>query len=170
MPRLGTDPARVRFLFRVSPLGCERMSVIYRQATPDDAEACARIIRDWDAEMPWTAPLNDLATMTAFWTDFIASHPAWIAEQGGKVAGFALRNDGNLAGLYVVRGARNHGIGKALLDLARDGQQRLEAWAYEANPAARRFYRREGFVEFDREIEESSGLMEIGHLWQAPPP
>lgn len=144
------------------------MSVTYREATPDDAEACVRIIRDWDAEMPWTAPLNDFATMTAFWTGFIVHRSAWIAQESGTVVGFALRDDDNLGGLYVARGARNRGIGKALLDLARDGQQRLEAWSYEANEHARRFYRREGFVEFAREIEDSSGLTDVGHVWTRP--
>lgn len=138
-----------------------------RQAAVGDGPACAAIIRAWGAETPWMAPLDDLDPMGAFWDEMIAEHPAWVAESNAKVVGFCLREDdiGNIGGLYVDGGARGHGVGKALLDRAKLGWDRLVVWAYEANTEARRFYAREGFIEICYEVEEESGLMNIEHHW-----
>ncbi|MBS8225244.1 GNAT family N-acetyltransferase [Vannielia litorea] len=142
------------------------MSVTYRPATSEDATAYARIIRAWGAEVSdWIDPMDALAPMAAFWAEVFRQHPTWVAEEGDAIVGFANREDHHLCGLYVSRAARGRGIGKALLDLARSGQPRLIAWSYEQNRAARRFYRREGFVELCREREPGTGLMNVAHLW-----
>lgn len=146
------------------------MPFTLRKGTPGDGRACARIIREWGEETPWAPPLDDLDPMAAYWSEMIAAHPTWVAETGGEVVGFCMREDdiGNIAGLYVARAARGQGVGKHLLDSAKSGRDRLVVWAYEANEDARRFYLREGLVEVGRELEERSGLIDIEHHWIRP--
>ncbi|MCO6382162.1 GNAT family N-acetyltransferase [Oceanicola sp. 502str15] len=144
------------------------MSTSYRPGTPEDATACARIIRGWGEEVDWIDPMDDLAPMSAFWAKIFARHPVWIALEAGEVVGFSNREERHLCGLYVDHQARGRGVGKRLLDLAREDQPRMIAWSYEDNRAARRFYRREGFVERCREVEEGTGLMNVEHLWTRP--
>jgi chorismate mutase len=72
----------------------------------------------------------------------------WVAEVAGRVVGFARLSADWLDDLYVAPGHAGHGIGSALLDLAKslrpDG---FSLWVFESNEPARRFYRRRGLVE-----------------------
>jgi GNAT superfamily N-acetyltransferase len=69
-----------------------------------------------------------------------------VAERAGEILGFCLMTQGNIDILFVARGARGSGAGAALLDdAARRGAIKLECFA--ANQAARRFYRRHGWIE-----------------------
>jgi hypothetical protein len=49
--------------------------------------------------------------------------------------------------------------------MAKADREWMTVWAYEENPRARKFYRREGCVEISREIEEGTGLVDIEHRW-----
>jgi ribosomal protein S18 acetylase RimI-like enzyme len=144
------------------------MTYEYRKGRPRDARACAQIIHNWDAEVPWMVPLDTLDSMTEFWRSLLGTAAAWVAENNGEVVGFCARNDDNIAGLYVDRHARNCGVGKRLLDLAKADRDWITVWAYEANTAARKFYRREGLIEISREMEvydDGSRLMDVEHRW-----
>ena len=55
---------------------------------------------------------------------------------------------GEVTSLFVAR--TGQGLGKALLDRAKAGRDRLQLWTFVANDGARRFYRREGFRELGR--------------------
>lgn len=146
-------------------------NVQYRKALASDAMACAQIIHAWDAEVPWMVPLDHLEPMAEFWGEMFADDPAWVAEIAGHVVGFCSRTDDNINGLYLLAEARNLGVGKALLDLAKADRDWITVWAYEQNPAARRFYRREGLVEICREWEvfsDGSRLMDVEHRWTRP--
>jgi len=73
-----------------------------------------------------------------------------------------------MGALYVVSEARSTGIGKGLLDKAKENRDWITVWAYEKNSDALRLYKREGLVEVCREIETSSNLMNIEHRWVRP--
>lgn len=144
------------------------MTIQYRNAKRSDGRAGAKIVSDWAEETPWLGPLNDIETMTVFWGDMLAIETAWVAEEGGSVVGFCVREDDNITGLYIARAARSKGVGKRLLDLAKQDRDWITVWALELNTEARRFYRREGLVEISREIEEcggAAGLMDVEHRW-----
>ncbi len=144
------------------------MAFTYRTAQATDATACAQIIRDWGAETPWMASLDDLEPMAASWRDLLASKTAWVAERDGRVVGFCVREDDNITGLYIARTARRSGVGKHLLDLAKKDRDWITVWAYELNTEARRFYQREGLREVSRELEicdDGTRLMDIEHRW-----
>ncbi len=137
----------------------------YRPSKRSDAVACATIIRDWGAATPWMVPLDDVEPQAAFWEEMLATDTAWIAERHGQVAGFCVREDDNITGLYVASEAQGFGAGKALLDLAKVNRDWITVWVYEKNLRARAFYAREGLVDIGREKDEHSHLMYIESRW-----
>jgi len=67
-----------------------------------------------------------------------------------------------------VSEARSTGIGKRLLDKAKQNRDWIAVWAYEKNSDALRLYKREGLVEICRETESESNLMNVEHRWTKP--
>lgn len=123
------------------------MSVRIRPGQPSDARACVEILREWDAETVWLTDLTPLPQLLAFWGGVLAHETVWVAEDNGRVAGFCWREgDGNIGALYVATAWRGRGIGKRLLDAAKEGCPEITVWAYHKNAAALRFYAREGLV------------------------
>jgi GNAT superfamily N-acetyltransferase len=77
----------------------------------------------------------------------IANGQVIVAELDGSVAGFAAVVGGELDGLFVEPGLWRRGIGRALVDVAtHDARSRGLALTVIANPGARLFYERCGFV------------------------
>ncbi len=141
------------------------MEFLVRAAKTSDDMAVAGIIQEWGAATPWMAPLDDLEPMAASWRDLLASDTAWVAENAGDVLGFCVREDDNITGLYVAGAAQGQGVGKALLDRAKEGRDWITIWVYEKNIRARAFYRREGAVELEREKDEHSDLIYVHSRW-----
>lgn len=148
------------------------MSVLIRTGKKSDAIACVDILRAWADETPWMAELDDLEPMQAFWMDIFETDLVWVAEIEGRIVGFCTRgvDDGsdNIGALYVVAELRSSGIGKRLLDMAKQDRDWITVWAYEKNVRAINFYKREGLIEISREVEKSSNLMNIEHRWHRP--
>lgn len=142
------------------------MTLKYRPAAACDGRACAEIVKDWSLETPWLGQLNEFESVVQWWTGCLQYvDTSWVCEENGKVLGFCVRQDDNITGLYVSRDARGRGIGKHLLDMAKVDREWITVWAYEQNPRARKFYRREGCVEISRETEEGTGLIDVEHRW-----
>lgn len=144
------------------------MTFTCRSSKGSDALACAKIIREWGDKTPWMAALDDLKPMAASWKDMLASDTSWVAERDGQVVGFCVREDDNITGLYVASDAQSCGVGKALLDLAKQDRDWITVWVYEKNLRARAFYAREGLVDIGREKDEHSHLMYIESQWHKP--
>ena len=136
-----------------------------RSGQQSDVVPCVDILRDWAEETPWMAKLDDRQPMLAFWRDLFETDLVWVAEIEGRIVGFCTRDDDNIGALYVAKEARNTGIGKRLLDMAKADRDWITVWAYEENKHALRFYAREGLVEVSREVEEESNLVNIEHRW-----
>ncbi len=151
-------------------LSCPTLTMNYttRPALPSDAEACVSILRNWIFDTDWMPKqLNDVETMVQWWAEHFQNEHAWVAENEGRVVGFCSRQRGsnNISALYVTPDAQNGGLGKQLLDLAKQNCNRIVVWAFEANENARRFYHREGLIEIDREMDEDLNIMDVEHRW-----
>jgi GNAT superfamily N-acetyltransferase len=77
-----------------------------------------------------------------------ATAESWVAEDAGRVVGYARFTRTWLNDLYVDPAHQGAGVGGALLDLAkarlRDG---FSLWVFEQNTPARAFYTARGLVE-----------------------
>ena len=140
MPRRGRPPGR--------PDDGDRRAVIVhlRRAAPADADAVTRVllhsgedapsvvrtpvqVRRWVAEEP----------VPGCWT--------WVALVEGRVVGLVAVADGWLEQHHVVPEARGHGVGRALLDVAKEHSSgRLQVHVYQRDAGAQRFYAAAGFV------------------------
>lgn len=89
----------------------------------------------------------------SYWCDHMeevrAALPAaqvFVYQDWEGLQGFAGLTGDYLAGLFVRRAARSRGIGRALLERAKEGRESLTLHVYRENSPAVRFYQREGFA------------------------
>jgi ribosomal protein S18 acetylase RimI-like enzyme len=134
---------------------------VIRQATPEDAEAIARVhIRTWQGAYAHVFPPEELAAIslevrTRSWRTILGrSSRTHVAEAGGEIVGFAgagpSRDEdgdgiGELYAIYVDPDHWGSGAGRELAGWADDalraeGFTEATLWVLEDNPRARRFY------------------------------
>ena len=149
------------------------MAYRFRDALPSDAIECVKILRDYFDQTHWLPDSHDLderSSMERWWGEHFQDEMAWVAENNGVIIGFCSRqrSNNNISALYVVPESRNEGVGKQLLDLAKENCNQIIVWAFELNHDARKFYQREGLVEIGREIDEDLNIVDIEHHWTRP--
>jgi GNAT superfamily N-acetyltransferase len=125
---------------------------VIRRATRDDADAIAGVlVRSWrrdyadilDARQLAELDIDERAETWRKWLDEVHAL-VWVAEEGGRVVGFASVVGAKLTTLYVDPFAQGAGVGTALLaEAERAGARELEV--FEANGHGRRFYEARGW-------------------------
>lgn len=137
-----------------------------RPAASSDAQACAAILNDWIDARAWMPRVHTIAEVEDFYRDFVfVRRQVWVI--GRPVEGFMALDPeaGVVTALYVA--TPGQGLGKRLLDHAKDGRDRLELWTFVANEAGRRFYTREGFTEVRRtDGDNEEGLPDVLLRWK----
>ncbi len=83
-----------------------------------------------------------------------------VAEEDGRLVGFAAYDARELYGLYVLPSHQGRGLGSRLLDAAGPVE---ELWVLRDNAAARRFYERRGWRAADERIDPY-GAAEVRYL------
>ena len=69
----------------------------------------------------------------------------WVAEDGGRIVGFAALSERTLELLYVHPDEQNRGAGTALLERVKERRPSgFRLWVFQRNTGARRFYERHG--------------------------
>ena len=102
-----------------------------------------------DAFPPSVHPDEEARAWVTGWD--LTTHDVWLAERGGRVAGYARWTPTWLDDLYVHPDHQGHGVGTALFELVASmlpGGFCL--WVFESNAPARAFYRRQGCLELER--------------------
>ena len=104
----------------------------------------------------------------SYWTgnyemvkEFLPKSKIHVYTVYGIIVGFIGLKEGKIEGLFVDENYRNRGIGKALMDRVKSENSKLELYVFKQNEEARRFYKREGFIEILEELEDQSGEMGI---------
>ena len=90
----------------------------------------------------------------------------YVYENDCQIEGFIGLNDEYIEGIFVSNEMQSHGIGKALLNYAKNKRNKLFLNVYQKNLRAISFYQREGFEiqhsGFDEATKEKEYVME----WQ----
>lgn len=81
----------------------------------------------------------------------------FVYESDGRVVGFLSLIGNDVGAIFVDPDHQGRGIGRALMDRARDSRPYLELDVFEANAIGRRFYDAYGFAFVNRHIHEASG-------------
>lgn len=118
-----------------------------RPAGLEDAPEMGAILWRFQHQHDWMPEFYTLSDCIAFAETMVSRGWVTVAHAAGRVAGFLARDGEEICALYLERQARGRGVGQALVDHAKAGSARLELRCAEANAVARRFYRRQGFVE-----------------------
>ena len=114
-----------------------------RRATPADALACARIVCDWEAAQPYLARRPDEDAIAGMIAQALPNREIWVT--GDPVDGYMSVDpaESKIGALYLTR--TGQGIGKRLMDMAKEGRDFLWLTMFAGNARAFAFYRREGF-------------------------
>jgi putative acetyltransferase len=110
--------------------------------------------------MPQTLSQNEITELIK------AALPAReITLIGDPAEGYLSLNPANgmIGALYLDRCGQ--GLGRVLLDHAKQGRDFLQLWTHEPNLDAHRFYEREGFQRSERNPKGNDGLAELRMEW-----
>lgn len=124
-----------------------------RPATVDDAEAMGDLHVDCrEANVPSLPPMVHDRPTTRRWMRgrLEGGSTGWVAERDGTLVGYSVLTDDWLDDLFLAPGATGHGVGAALLDVAKtERPDGFCLWVFQSNVGARRFYGRHGLVELE---------------------
>jgi putative acetyltransferase len=81
---------------------------------------------------------------------YLPAAETWVAVWHGRVVGFIALVGDEIGGLFVEPEFHGRGIGRALVDKARESREQLAVEVFELNTSGVRFYSRYGFA-FERE-------------------
>ena len=90
----------------------------------------------------------------------------YVYETESGIQGFLGLNGEYIEGLFVSEQAQSRGIGKCLLDCAKDRKSALRLNVYQKNVRAIRFYRREGFQIRCEGLDADTGEPDYEMLWR----
>lgn len=90
----------------------------------------------------------------------------YVYETETGIQGFLGLNGEYIEGIFVSEEAQSRGIGKCLLDCAKDRKSALRLNAYQKNVRAIRFYQREGFQILRSGLDAATGEVECEMLWR----
>lgn len=89
----------------------------------------------------------------------------YVYEKNQEIQGFVGLNDEHIEGIFVSNEMRSHGIGKALLNYAKNKRNKLFLNVYQKNVRAIAFYRREGFEIQHSCFHEATKEKEYVMVW-----
>ena len=156
--------------------------ITLRRAVDADAAALAEVfLRSFHATYAFPLAHTDDEVREWVRTRLVPHMETWVAtahpgEEAGRVIGFATIEPGWLEQLYVDPDHLGEGIGRLLLDKAKELEPGgLLLWTFQANERARRFYERNGFtvVRFGDEWNNEEHQPDVQYWWSpsgaAPP-
>ena len=91
---------------------------------------------------------------------------AYVYEDKQEIQGFVGLNDEYIEGIFVSNEMQSHGIGKALLNYAKNKRNKLFLNVYQKNVRAIAFYQREGFEIQQSCFDEATKEKEYVMAWE----
>lgn len=90
----------------------------------------------------------------------------YVYETDQGIQGFLGLNGEYIEGIFVSEGVQSNGIGKLLLNHAKDRTPALRLNVYQKNVRAIRFYQREGFQIRRSGLDAATGEPDYEMLWR----
>lgn len=98
--------------------------------------------------------------------EMMMSSEIYLYKEDNKIYGFIGLIDDYIAGIFIKDKYQSRGIGKNLLDYVKSNRNRLLLSVYNKNNRAIEFYKREGFIIVENEIDEVNNEKEFVMEWQ----
>ena len=146
--------------------------IAIRRAVASDATEVADVFLASSAAT-YTFPLAHADDDVRAWVRdvLVAEAETWVAADAGGVVGLLTVAPGWVEQLYVRPDRLGRGIGRRLLDHAKErSPEGLRLYTFQVNERARRFYERNGFVAewFGDGSANEEGQPDVRYVW--PPP
>lgn len=144
------------------------MKVALEPARKADGATIGAILSGWIDETDWMPRIHTTAQDLGFGGWLVEVCDVMVARSGDQVVGFLARQGGDIQALYLARNARGIRIGSKMLEQAKGQATLLGLWSFQANIAAQRFYRRQGFIEDQRTdgAGNDEGLPDVHMVWE----
>lgn len=91
----------------------------------------------------------------------------YVYENDFQIEGFIGLNDEYVEGIFVRDEKQSQGIGKLLLNFAKEKKTKLYLNVYQKNTRAIHFYQREGFEIQSEGLDEVTGEKDYVMVWQS---
>jgi GNAT superfamily N-acetyltransferase len=145
-----------------------------RRATTTDAGPIADVYLD-SFHATYAFPLAHTDDQVRAWIrDAVVADPEmWVATEAGRVVGMMVVAPDDLDQLYVAPDRLGTGIGRRLLDTAKErSPSGLTLYTFVVNERARRFYERNGFVAvwFGDGSANEEGQPDVRYAWRPAAP
>lgn len=116
-----------------------------RRAREEDVPLLARMLRASYDAMAYIPRLHTPEEDAGYVGGLVSGNEGWVAEEDGRVVGFAVLAPDELLQIHVEADRRSRGIGSALFLRATERRPRgFMLWTFQKNERARRFYERHG--------------------------
>lgn len=146
------------------------MDLVYRPGRAADLASIVDLFaRSRASALPFVPVLHNRDEDLAFFARYLPNDALTLALAPQGLVGFVATAPGWIEQLYLDPDWRGRGIGKALLDRAKAGQDSLQLWCFAQNQPAQAFYRAQGFVERGRsDGDNEEQLPDILYGWTRP--
>ncbi len=146
------------------------VAITVRRATAADAGAIAEVYLDsFHATYAFPLAHTDDEVRTWIREVIVPDRETWVAVDGERVVALLVVGPDELDQLYVAPDRLGTGIGRRLVDLAKDrSPDGLTLYTFQVNARARRFYERNGFI-VDRLGDGSAneeGQPDVRYVWR----
>ncbi|TNM45147.1 GNAT family N-acetyltransferase [Nocardioides albidus] len=122
--------------------------LILRPATPVDVPQIAAVQVAARGAAPMPLAVHGPDEVRAYLSARLGDSECWVAEDGGRVVGYARFTRTWLDDLYVDPDSQGSGVGSALLEVVKARHPAgFSLWVFEQNAPARAFYAAHGLVE-----------------------
>lgn len=90
-----------------------------------------------------------------------------VYDQDGKIQGFIGMMNEYIAGIFVDKKFRSHGVGMQLLNYIKQRYDKLSLEVYQKNTRAIAFYLKENFSIQSETVDEDTGEKEYIMVWES---
>lgn len=90
----------------------------------------------------------------------------FVYDTEGKIQGFIGMTNEYIAGIFVDKNFRSHGIGTQLLNYVKQRYEKLSLEVYKKNTRAVAFYLKENFSILSESVDEDTGEKVYIMMWQ----
>jgi putative acetyltransferase len=88
---------------------------------------------------------------------YLPNAETWVYEDGGRVVGFIALIGNEVGAIFVHPSHQKTGIGRGLMDKARELRGELEVEVFVANTIGRAFYAKYGFEAIEEKVHYQTG-------------
>ena len=89
---------------------------------------------------------------------YLPNAETWVFEADGRVVGFIALIGNEVGAIFVQPSHHGEGIGRGLMDKAREVRDELEVEVFKANMIGRAFYAKYGFEPVEEKVHDKTGL------------